>query len=62
MGFVEEGRNRIAENSTLQGDRIQVVFAGYRAAPQVELWVVPRGGPIPEFKAEDRAKAAQPED
>ncbi|HUR96891.1 MAG TPA: hypothetical protein VMZ26_02370 [Pyrinomonadaceae bacterium] len=61
MGLVQEGRNRITENSAIPGDRIQVVFGGYRAAPQVELWVVPQGGPMPEFKTEERPKPAQPE-
>jgi hypothetical protein len=62
MGFVEEGRNRIATASVIPGDRIQVVFGGYRSAPQIELWVVPKGGPMPEFKTEDRSKAAPPEE
>ena len=61
MGFVEEGRNRIAETSGIQGDRIQVVFGGYRAVPQVELWVVPQGSPMPEFKTDDRSKPTGPE-
>ena len=62
MGLVEEGRNRIAENVAIPGDRIQVVFGGYRATPQVELWVVPQDGPMPEFKAEERPGGTQPED
>jgi hypothetical protein len=61
MGLAEEGRNRISESSAVSGDRIQVVFGGYRAIPQVELWVVPRGGPMPEFKAEERPRLTQPE-
>ncbi|MEO8041552.1 MAG: hypothetical protein ABI646_02980 [Acidobacteriota bacterium] len=60
--FVEEGRDRIAEISAIPGDRIQVVFGGYRAVPQVELWVVPQGGPMPEFRTDDRAKPAELED
>jgi hypothetical protein len=56
MGFVEEGRNRIAEASTIGGERMQVVFGGYRAAPQIELWVIPQGSPMPEFKTEARPK------
>jgi hypothetical protein len=60
--FVEEGRDRIAESSAIPGDRIQVVYGGYRAVPQVELWVVPQGGPMPEFKADDRSKPAEPAD
>jgi hypothetical protein len=58
--FVEEGRDRIAESAAIPGDRIQVVFGGYRAIPQVELWVVPQGGPMPEFKTDDRSKPAEP--
>jgi len=61
MGFVEEGRNRIAEASTVGGERMQVVFGGYRAVPQIELWVVPQGSPMPEFKTEDRAKPSHGE-
>jgi hypothetical protein len=60
--FVEEGRDRIAESAAIPGDRIQVVFGGYRAVPQVELWVVPQGGPMPEFKTDDRSKPAEPAD
>jgi hypothetical protein len=59
MAFVEGGRNRIAEMSGIGGERIQVVFGGYRALPQVELWVVPEGGPMPEFKADDRPMTEQ---
>lgn len=62
MDFVEGGRNRIAEMSALGGERIQVVFGGYRALPQVELWVLPQGSPMPEFKTDDRGKSPEPED
>jgi len=62
IGFIEEGRNRIAEASDIGGERIQVVFGGYRAVPQVELWVVPQGTPMPEFKPENRSKASEPHD
>jgi hypothetical protein len=58
-GFVEDGRNRIAEMSGIGGERIQVVFGGYRSAPQIELWVVPQGSPMPEFKTEDRSKPGE---
>lgn len=60
--FIEEGRNRIAEMSGLGGERLQVVFGGYRAAPQVELWVVPQGSPMPEFKTDTQSKPSEPED
>jgi hypothetical protein len=56
MGFVEEGRNQIVHLSEIGGERIQVVFGGYRAVPQVELWVVAEGAPMPEFKPDDRSK------
>lgn len=60
MGFVEGGRNRIADVSGLGGERIQVVFGGYRALPQVELWVLPQGSPMPEFKTDERGKSSEP--
>ena len=59
MGFIEDGRNRVAEASALGGERIQVLFGGYRAVPQVELWVVPDGAAMPEFKPDDRSKPAE---
>jgi hypothetical protein len=55
IAFVEDGRNRIAERSDIGSDRIQVVFGGYRGAPQVELWVMPDGS-LPELKQDDRSK------
>jgi hypothetical protein len=61
MGYVEEGRDKIAATSEIGGEKIQVVFGGYRAVPQVEMWIVPQGGAIPELKAEDRSKAGEPE-
>ena len=61
MEFVERGRDTIAERSGLEGDRIQVVFGGYRSVPQVEYWIVPQGGSVPEFKPEDRNRPSEPE-
>ena len=54
--FIEDGRNRIARKSGIEGDRIQVVFGGYRGVPQVEFWVIPDGGSMPEFRPEERTK------
>ena len=61
MAFVEDGRSRIAKRSGIERDRIQVVFGGYRGVPQVELWLVPEGGSMPEFRTDDRSKATGPE-
>jgi len=58
--FVEEGRDRIAKSSEIGGERVQVVFGGYRGVPQVELWVVPEGS-FPQLKPENRSKASEPE-
>ena len=58
MGFVEGGRNQIAELSGLGSERIQVVYGGYRSMPQVELWVIPEGGPMPEFKPDSRSESS----
>lgn len=58
--FVEEGRDTIAKKSEIGGERVQVVFGGYRGIPQVELWVVPEGS-APLLKPEDRSKASEPE-
>ena len=62
MEVVERGRDTIADRSGVGGDRIQVVYGGFRRVPQVEYWIVPRGGSIPEFKPDDRSRPADPED
>lgn len=54
MEFVERGRDIIAERSGVPGERFEVVFGGYRSVAQVEYWVVPQGGPMPEFKPDER--------
>lgn len=59
--YIEDGRARIAERSEVPADRIQVLFGGYRGAPQVEYWLIPNGAELPEFKPEDRSKASEPE-
>jgi hypothetical protein len=56
MGYVEEGRDKIAAASEIGGETIQVVFGGYRAVPQVEMWILPEGCEMPEFKPDDRLK------
>ena len=62
MRFIEEGRSRIVTKSGVPADKIQVVFGGYRSVPQVELWIIPEGGPMPQFKTDDRPKSVEPED
>lgn len=54
--YIEQGRNSIADSSGIGPERIQVVFGGYRATPQVELWVLRDGETLPEFKPDDRSK------
>jgi hypothetical protein len=47
--FIEEGRNRTADEAKIGRAKIQVVFGGYRTRTQAEFWVVPKKGapPIP---------------
>jgi hypothetical protein len=60
--FIEEGRHKVAEMSGVGDERIQVLFGGYRGVAQVELWVVPQGSSMPEFKPDARPKTGQPGD
>ena len=57
MAYVEEGRDKIAEASKIGSERVQVVFGGYRATPQIEMWIVPQCGPMTELKPDERPKA-----
>ncbi len=61
LAYIDEGRNRIAETSGVGSERLQVVFGGYRAVPQVELWVIREGESMPELKPDDRSKVNEPE-
>jgi hypothetical protein len=54
LGFIEEGRDRIAAHSEVDPARIQVVFGGYRGLAQVEFWVVAQGERMPDPKPEER--------
>ena len=54
--FVERGRDRIANGVSIGGEKIQVVFGGYRSSPQVEMWIIPADGAMPEFKPEQRSR------
>lgn len=57
LGFIEEGRDRIAAGSELDPERIKVVYGGYRGLAQVEFWVVPQGEEMPAFKPDERSAA-----
>ncbi len=57
--FVGEGRDRLAANSGIEPNRINVIYGGYRGLAQVEMWTVPAGQQPPTPKPESRD--AQPE-
>lgn len=44
---IEEGRTRLIKNSGLSAEHIEIVFGGYRASPEIELWFVPPAGEVP---------------
>jgi hypothetical protein len=59
--FVEHGRDMIAQQSGIPGDRLQVAYGGFRSQPEVEFWIVSDNGTMPEFKPEDRTRPSEPE-
>lgn len=52
--FVEEGRDLITSAGNIDADRIEVIFGGFRADPQVEYWIVPPGGKSPQPTPQER--------
>lgn len=44
---IEEGRTRLIKNSGLSAEHFEIVFGGYRASPEIELWFVPPAGEVP---------------
>lgn len=52
LKHVEEGKQRIAKESDIPANRINVIYGGYRDMLQAEFWIIPKNGrtpkPIPE--------------
>ena len=40
--LVEEGKQKISEQSKISPDKIQLLFGGYRDSIQMEFWVMPK--------------------
>jgi hypothetical protein len=59
--FVQAGRDRLAESSSIKASRLRVVFGGYREVPEVEFWFVPAKGKDPLPKPAARP-VPEPED
>lgn len=52
--FVDQGRNKIAGESEISPDKIQVIFGGFRNSVEAEFWVVPKKGEFPTPTPEQR--------
>lgn len=55
ISFVEEGKERLANLSGIDPDRISIRFGGYRDYPQVDYWIVPVSGKEPVATPAERA-------
>jgi hypothetical protein len=51
---VEQGRIRIATDAKILPARIKVMFGGYRQISDVEMWIIPPNGKLPEPTPEKR--------
>lgn len=52
--FIEQGRDRITGLAGLDVCQIEVIFGGYRGRAQIEYYIVPEGGKVPEARPEER--------
>ena len=52
--LVEEGKQKISEQSKISPDKIQLLFGGYRDSIQMEFWVMPENGEFPTPKPDTR--------
>lgn len=52
--FIEQGRDRITGKAELDVCQIEVIFGGYRGRAQIEYYIVPEGGKMPEATPEER--------
>lgn len=54
QNFIDDGRNRIAAESKVSPDKIQVIFGGFRNSVEADFWVVPKKGEFPTPTPEQR--------
>lgn len=54
QSHIEDGKRRIAQNSKISPDKIQIIFGGYRNSIEMEFWVVPKKGEQPKPTPEER--------
>lgn len=60
--FIKTGVARITDTEKGSAGRIKIVFGGYRSTPEVEYWVVPQNGKLPEPTPEERTLESECED
>lgn len=52
--FIQSGIARITETEKGSAGRIKLIYGGYRSTPEVEYWVIPQNGKLPEPTPEER--------
>ena len=52
--LVEEGKQKISEQSKISPEKIQILFGGYRKCIQMEFYVMPENGEFPTPKPDTR--------
>lgn len=52
--IVEKGMQNLAKETELDLRRVKIIFGGYREAPEVEFWIVPRGAKKPKPEPQER--------
>lgn len=52
----EEGKQRIAKQTNISPNKIEIMFGGYREFVMLEFWIVPKNGKPPTLKPDERQK------
>ncbi len=51
---IERGIRQLAKDTTISSDRFKIVFGGYRSIIEIEMWIMPKKGKMPELKPGER--------
>lgn len=60
--FIQGGVSRITDTKKGAAGRINLIYGGYRSTPEVEYWVVPQNGKLPDPTPEARSSELEDED
>lgn len=54
--MIKRGRKKVQVKYKLSPSKLQIFYGGFRNEPEIELWMMPKGGKFPEITADSKQK------